>query len=64
MYSFGIKYVRNRYSPEHLLVSITPGPKELTCDELQYLLEIAVDDKIRLYREVITVQTTKYPTSE
>ena len=32
-------------------MGITPGPKELTADELQFVLEANVDDKIKLYEE-------------
>lgn len=62
MYSFGITLSDYRYNPENLLVvAITPGPKESTCDELQHLIEIVVDDKIHLFNNGITVQTQKYP---
>lgn len=55
-------HLYHRYKPENLLVvTIVPGPKELTCDELQFVLEAVVDDEIRLYEEGITVKTPSRP---
>lgn len=42
-------------------MGITPGPSELTADELQHVLKPHVDDLIRLYEEGIEVPTPKYP---
>lgn len=58
-------YALDRYNPENLLVvALSPGPSESSCDELQHLLEAVVDDKIRLYVEGIMVKTNKYPDGE
>ncbi|KAL5485641.1 hypothetical protein ACEPAI_6682 [Sanghuangporus weigelae] len=54
--------VHLRYKPNNLLVvALSPGPKESSCDELQHLLEAVVDDKIRLYEEGIEVKTPLHP---
>ncbi|KAL5520523.1 hypothetical protein ACEPAG_9747 [Sanghuangporus baumii] len=50
--------VHLRYKPSNLLiVALSPGPKESTCDELQHLFEAVVDDLVRLYEEGIEVKT-------
>ncbi|KAL5476590.1 hypothetical protein ACEPAI_3270 [Sanghuangporus weigelae] len=54
--------VHLRYKPSNLLViSLSPGPKESSCEELQHLLEAVVDDLLRLYEEGIEVRTPHYP---
>ncbi|THH06304.1 hypothetical protein EW145_g4181 [Phellinidium pouzarii] len=51
-----------KYQPGNLMLTgITPGPRELSADELQFVLEADIDDKIRLYKEGVVVQTPRYP---
>lgn len=51
-----------RYNTQNILIcGLTPGPTELTGDELQAgVLKAYVDDLIRLFEEGILVKTPKY----
>ncbi|KAL5489732.1 hypothetical protein ACEPAI_4564 [Sanghuangporus weigelae] len=61
-YSIANLPIHLRYKPSNLLVvALSPGPKESTCDELQHLLKAVVDDKICLYEEGIEVKTPLRP---
>ncbi|KAL5536439.1 hypothetical protein ACEPAF_261 [Sanghuangporus sanghuang] len=61
-YSIANLPVHLRYNLENLLlVALTPGPKESLCDELQHVLEAAVDNKLWLYNEGIIMKTEKFP---
>ncbi len=42
-------------------MGITPGPKELTADELQFVLEADIDDKVKLFEEGVLVPTPRFP---
>ncbi|PSR70650.1 hypothetical protein PHLCEN_2v13455 [Hermanssonia centrifuga] len=50
------------YLPQNLLLcGLTPGPKELTGEELQYFMKLFVDDLLMLYDHGIVAQTNAYP---
>ncbi|KIK35658.1 hypothetical protein CY34DRAFT_95718 [Suillus luteus UH-Slu-Lm8-n1] len=50
------------YRPRHLILyGISPGPKELDSDRLQFFMKDYVDDILRLYDEGIIIKTSKYP---
>ena len=47
-----------------MLCAITPGPKELTADEMQHSMKLFVDDLLQLYHDGITVRTRRFPNGE
>ncbi|KAH9947413.1 hypothetical protein B0H21DRAFT_661023, partial [Amylocystis lapponica] len=47
-----------------ILCCLTPGPKELTADELQHFMKAYVDDLLQLYNEGILVKTPLHPNGE
>jgi hypothetical protein len=50
------------YRPRNLILyGISPGPKELDSDQLQFFMKDYVDDLLRLYDEGIIIKTSKYP---
>ncbi len=55
-------HVYYRYLPQNLLLcGLTPGPKELTGEELQYFMKAFVDDLLMLYDHGVLVQTLSHP---
>ena len=51
-----------RYRPENLLLcGLTPGPKELTAEEMQRFLKDFVTDLLNLYDNGVMVPTPLYP---
>ena len=42
-------------------MAVTPGPKEFTSEQLQYVMKELVDDLIKLYEEGIVIETPLYP---
>ncbi|EMD34886.1 hypothetical protein CERSUDRAFT_75776 [Gelatoporia subvermispora B] len=51
-----------RYRVENLILcGLTPGPHELTAEELQHLMDEFVSDLLDLYRNGITVKTLLHP---
>ncbi|THH29183.1 hypothetical protein EUX98_g5001, partial [Antrodiella citrinella] len=51
-----------RYRPENLLLcGLTPGPKELTSDELQFFMRAFVCDLLQMYDHGILVKTPAFP---
>ncbi|KAG2344684.1 hypothetical protein BDR05DRAFT_838504, partial [Suillus weaverae] len=50
------------YCPHNLLLyGITPGPKELNADELQFFMKNYIDDLLWLYDDGIFIKTESYP---
>ena len=43
-----------------LLCAMTPGPNEPDAEELQYFLELTIDDLLVLYDEGLTAPTHSY----
>ena len=57
-----LTYLQCRYRPENLLLcGLTPGPHELTADELQLFMAAFVDDLLMLYDRGIIVKTPAFP---
>ncbi len=55
----------HRYCPENLLLcGLTPGPKELNADELQFFMKVFVNDLLKLYNHGILVKTANSPESK
>ncbi|KAL5535628.1 hypothetical protein ACEPAF_3722 [Sanghuangporus sanghuang] len=51
-----------KYQPRNLFLSgIIPGPKEVTCDQLQHALRIDTDEKLTLYQEGFLARTPSCP---
>jgi hypothetical protein len=40
---------------------MTPGPTEPTSEQLQYYLELIVDDLLKLWRDGIMLKTSSHP---